>query len=250
MPEWLLEGRVALITGASRGIGKATAIAMAMAGARLAITARERSHLEATFEEIREIEGDEPLLLAYDVGSPDAVKKAFAEVASSFDRLDILVNNAAVLEEAPLGQIRAAQIAEVTAINIEGVLHHMQFAAEMMSGQRSGAIVNLAALQGMTGQAFGTLYSASKAAVIGATLSAAKELAHLNVRVNAIAPGVIETDMAHQLSEDRFAQRLARIRMGRIGSPFEVAAPIVFLASDMASYISGHVLCVDGCLAA
>lgn len=241
-----LAGKVAWITGASRGIGRGIALAFAQEGAWTVLVARRAEHLEETAALIRAAGGQEPVLADYDLTDPAQVGAAFAQVQKTTRRLDVLVNNAGVLQDALLGMAAPAQIQESFAVNVFAALYHMQYAARLMARHRAGSIINLASIIGRVGNAGQTTYGATKAALIGATLSAAKELAPQQIRVNALAPGFIDTDMARQLPAEKFAARLGSVGMGRIGSPEDVAKAALFLASDESGYITGQVLGVDG----
>ncbi len=241
-----LAGKVALVTGASRGIGAATALALAHEGARLALAGRDVEQLKAVAARVVEAGAEEPLVLAYDVTAPDAVRAAFQLLHRELGRLDVLVNNAGVLEDALLGMVTPAQIDRVFAVNTTAVITHMQYASRLMARRRAGSVVNVASIIGRVGNEGQVVYGASKAAVIGATLSAAKELAPTGIRVNAVAPGFIETDMVRALPPDKRALRQRDIKMGRVGTPEDVADVILFLASDLSRYVTGQVLGVDG----
>ncbi|GLC87806.1 SDR family NAD(P)-dependent oxidoreductase [Lysinibacillus piscis] len=234
-----------LITGATRGIGYATAKQAAMQGWIVILNGRDEACLAEVKEELEKY-GATIHTLSYDVCDIDAIKKAFMWIKKNVGKLDAIVNNAGILDDALLGMVNEKQMTQTLAINTEAVIYHMQYASRLMMKQRSGAIVNVSSIIGRVGNAGQTVYGASKAAVIGATYSAAKELAPYNIRVNAVAPGFIATDMTQQLSEEKFEQRLSEIKMGRIGQPEEVANAILFLASDVASYITGQVIGVDG----
>lgn len=241
----LLEGKLALITGASKGIGRATVLAFAQAGADLVIAGRDQGALAELAKELEEL-GSEVTIASYDVTDPDAIKANFQSIIKKYKKLDILVNNAGMLEDALMGMISTSQIEKTMATNLNSVIHHMQLGARLMQRQKSGSIINVSSIIGRVGNAGQVVYGASKAGVIGASLSAAKELAQYNIRVNSIAPGFIETDMARQLSPDKFQERMDSIAMKRIGQAEEVAQAILFLASDMASYVTGQVIGVDG----
>jgi 3-oxoacyl-[acyl-carrier protein] reductase len=242
----LLEGKVCLITGATRGIGWATAELFMQHGATLILTARNekvllerQAQLQATFA--RSVHA-----VPADVVDSVAVRNLYADVFRTFRRLDVLVNNAGVLQDALLGMISQELIQNVVSTNLVGALAHLQEASRLMTRNKSGSIINLTSIIGRVGNEGQTVYAASKAAVIGMTYSAAKELAPKNIRVNAIAPGFIETDMTRQLPADKFSARLQSVKMGRIGQASDVAQAILFFASDASAYVTGQVLGVDG----
>jgi 3-oxoacyl-[acyl-carrier protein] reductase len=243
----MLQDKVCFITGSTRGIGWATAREFARQGATVILNHRGSS---ATLEErCRELEDEfhRPVMgLAADVTEAPAVKNCYVEIFRRFKRLDILVNNAGILQDALLGMISNETMRAVIDTNLVGSLVHLQEASRLMARNQRGSIINMASIIGRFGNEGQTVYAASKAAVIGMTMAAAKELAPKNIRVNAVAPGFIDTAMTRQLPPEKFQQRMAGIRMGRIGTPDEVAQVIVFLASDMSSYVTGQVLGVDG----
>ncbi len=234
-----------MITGATRGIGYATAKQAAMQQWTVILNGRGEARLAEVKEELEKY-GATIHTLSYDVCDIDAIKKAFMWIKKNVGQLDAIVNNAGILDDALLGMVNEKQMTQTLAINTEAVIYHMQYASRLMMKQKSGSIVNVSSIIGRVGNAGQTVYGASKAAVIGATYSAAKELAPYNIRVNAVAPGFIATDMTQQLSEEKFEQRLSEIKMGRIGQPEEVANAILFLASDLASYVTGQIIGVDG----
>lgn len=234
-----------LITGATRGIGYATAKLAVERGWTIVLNGRDEERLAKVQKELEE-SGATAYILPYDVTDVVAVKQAFMWIKKNVGQLDAVVNNAGILDDALLGMVNEQQVSRTLAVNTEAVIYHMQYASRLMMKQKSGSIVNVTSIIGRVGNAGQTVYGASKAAVIGATYSASKELAPYNIRVNAVAPGFIETDMTKQLTEDKFQQRLSEIKMGRIGKPEEVANMILFLASDMASYVTGQVIGVDG----
>ncbi|KGR76479.1 3-oxoacyl-ACP reductase [Ureibacillus sinduriensis BLB-1 = JCM 15800] len=242
----IVSNKSIFITGATRGIGYATAIQAAKQGWTVIINGREEERLNEVKQELVSSYDVDVHTLIYDVTDNNSIKNAFVWIKKNIGHLDVLVNNAGVLDDALLGMINQKQVSNTIAINIEAVIYHMQYASRLMMKQKFGSIVNVSSIIGRTGNAGQTVYGASKAAVIGATYSAAKELAPYNIRVNAVAPGFIETDMTKQLSEEKFAQRLSEIKMGRIGKAEEVANTILFLASDLSSYVTGQVIGVDG----
>ncbi len=243
----ILQDKVCLITGSTRGIGWAVARECARHGAAVILNARESSALleERSRELVAEFHGT-VFGLAADVTDTAAVRNCYLEIFRRFKRLDVLVNNAGILLGAMLGMIADEAIHKVIQTNLVGSLVHLQEASRLMGRNRRGSIINVASILGRFGSEGQTLYSASKAAVIGMTLAAAKELAPKSIRVNAVAPGIIDTAMTRELPREKLERSVASIRMGRIGTPEEVANVIVFLASDMSSYVTGQVLGVDG----
>ena len=241
-----LEGKIALITGAGRGIGWATAEVFAAEGATLLLNGRNEALLEQRAAELRERYGTSVECLVYDVSQSDAVRSAFAGIFQRHRRLDVLVNNAGILRDALLGMIPRELIDETLNTNVVGPILHLQEAARLMSRNQSGSIINLASIIGRVGNKGQTVYAASKAAVIGMTLAAAKELASKNIRVNAVAPGFIATDMTSQLPPAIFAERVKSVGMGRVGQAGDVARTILFLAGDDSTYVTGQVVGVDG----
>ena len=238
--------KVIFITGATRGIGLATATIAAQQGWTLILSGRDEEKLHNIKEQLEQQYDATVHTLSYDVTDVAAIKQAFLWIKKNVGQLDAVVNNGGILDDALLGMVNEQQVARTMAVNTEAVIYHMQYASRLMMKQKSGSIVNVSSIIGRVGNTGQTVYGASKAAVIGATYSAAKELAPYNIRVNAVAPGFIETDMTKQLSEEKFEQRLSEIKMGRIGKPEEVANTILFLASDLASYVTGQVIGVDG----
>jgi 3-oxoacyl-[acyl-carrier protein] reductase len=243
----ILQDKVCFITGSTRGIGWATAREFARDGATVILNHRGSAGLLE--ERCGELEAEfhvTAMGLAADVNDPPAVKNCYAEIFRRFKRIDVLVNNAGVLQDALLGMISHEMMRAVIDTNLVGSLVHLQEAARLMARNRRGSIINVSSIIGRFGNEGQTVYAASKAAVIGMTMAAAKELAPKNIRVNAVAPGFIDTAMTRQLPPEKFQQRMAGIRMGRIGTAEEVARVIVFLASDMSSYVTGQVIGVDG----
>ncbi|MCD6048122.1 MAG: 3-oxoacyl-ACP reductase [Gammaproteobacteria bacterium] len=238
--------QVIWITGASRGIGRAAALLFAQANANLVLCSRSIESLTQLREEVLAISGLEPLCLAYDVADLKAVKSTGQQILAKFKRLDVLVNNAGILQDALLGMISEPQLFQTLNVNLAAVIEHMQIASRLMQRHKKGSIINVSSIIGRVGNVGQVVYGASKAGVIGATLSAAKELAPSNIRVNAIAPGFIDTEMARSISPEKFQERLNSIKMGRIGDPQEVAGVVLFLASSLSSYVTGQVIGVDG----
>lgn len=242
-----LEGKVALITGSTRGIGLATAQVFARAGAHVVVSGRSSDKLQEVRAGIEaDVAGARVSTLELDITDIDSVKTAFQSLFRETKKLDILVANAGVLDDALIGMVTPEQIDKVFSTNTYGVIYCAQYASRLMARGGGGSIINLSSIIGTNGNVGQTVYAGSKSAVIGITLSLAKELAPQNVRVNAIAPGFIDTDMARSIGEDKFAERLASIKMGRIGTPEEVANVALFLGSDLSTYVTGQVIGVDG----
>jgi 3-oxoacyl-[acyl-carrier protein] reductase len=241
-----LSGRVAIVTGASRGIGRAAAESLLKAGCSVVLNARPSNEASASFAEI---EGAYPERVTTIYGSVADSATATALVQSAMSRhkrLDILVNNAGILRDKLIGMISDAEIEELFDVNVIGLIKITQVAARLMARRKSGSIINVSSIVGRRGNSGQTVYSATKAAVIGATFSAAKELAPMNIRVNAVAPGLIQTSMIESIPEDKRKSLESQIAMGRVGSSQDVANTILFLASDLSSYVTGQVIGVDG----
>jgi len=220
---------------------------LASAGATVVLNASSNSdQLQSRTHELESEFGVPTFALPGDVGDPSTVKQWYVELFKRFRRLDVLVNNAGVLEDALLGMIPETLIDRVMKTNALGAIYNLQEAARLMSRNRDGSIINMASIVGRFGNEGQSVYAASKAALIGLTLAAAKELAPKNVRVNAVAPGFIDTDMTRALPPAKFTERVAGIKMGRIGQPENVADAVLFLASGLSTYITGQVLGVDG----
>jgi 3-oxoacyl-[acyl-carrier protein] reductase len=242
-----LNGKVAFITGSTRGIGWAIARLLARHGAAVVLNGHSNPEfVDRRAAEIR-AEFSVPCIgFCSDVAEPESVKACYQGIFKSFKRLDVLVNNAGILQDALLGMIPDSVIRRTMEVNTIGPIYHLQEGSRLMARHRSGSIINMTSIVGRNGNDGQAVYSASKAALIGLTLSAAKELAPHNIRVNAVAPGFINTDMVKQLTPQKFDQRMKSIKIGRIGEPEDVANAILFLASELSSYITGQVLGVDG----
>ncbi len=242
----MLEGKTALVTGASRGIGRAIALQLAAEGAKVAINfAGNTAKAEEVKAEI-ESKGIEALLVQANVADSEAVDEMVKKVADTWGKIDILVNNAGITRDGLLMRMKDADFDDVISTNLKGVYNCTKAVSKLMIKQRSGRIVNMASIVGITGNAGQTNYAAAKAGIIGFSKSAAKEFAARGITVNVVAPGFIETDMTAVLSDNLKEAMLKDIPLGRIGKPEDIAKAVKFLVSDEAAYITGQVLRVDG----
>jgi 3-oxoacyl-[acyl-carrier protein] reductase len=240
-----LKDKVALVTGASQGIGRDTALALAEAGAKVAVAARSEGKLAALVGEIEAV-GGTALAVKMDVADGEQVKAGFKAVVEKFGRLDILVNNAAITRDGLAMRMKADDWEAVLKTNLTGAHLCIQQALATMMRARAGRIINISSVVAQAGNAGQANYVAAKAGLIGLTKAIAIEIASRNVTVNAVAPGFIETPMTDVLPDKVKEELKTHIPLGRMGSPREIAAAIVFLASDEAGYITGHVLNVNG----
>ena len=240
-----LKDKVAIVTGASQGIGRDTAMALSAAGAKVAVAARNEQKLAALVGEIAAA-GGEALAVKMDVADAEQVKAGFKAVVEKFGRLDILVNNAAITRDGLAMRMKLEDWETVLRTNLTGAHLCIQQALATMMRARAGRIINVASVVAQMGNAGQANYVAAKAGLIGLTKAIAIEISSRNITVNAVAPGFIETPMTDVLSDKVKEELKTRIPLGRMGSPRDVAAAIVFLASDEAGYITGHVLDVNG----
>ncbi len=242
----LVDGRIALVTGASRGIGRAVALALAANGADVAVNyAGSTQAAETVAEEIRAM-GRKALVVQADVSDAAAVQQMIADVTKEFGRIDILVNNAGITRDGLLMRMKDEDWDAVLKTNLTGVYYCTKAVVKAMMKQRYGRIINMSSVVGVTGNAGQANYAAAKAGVIGFTKATAKELASRSITVNAVAPGFIESDMTAGLPDKAKTDMAASIPLGKIGQPADVAQAVVFLASDWAGYITGQTLHVDG----
>jgi 3-oxoacyl-[acyl-carrier protein] reductase len=237
--------RIAFVTGASRGIGRACALALGRAGARVAVAARQRDKLEAVAAEIRSA-GGIAFPVTLDMASPESIKEALTRTAKEFGRVDILVNNAAIARDGLAMRMKRDDWDAVIAVNLSGTFFAIQQVLPAMIRERWGRIINISSVVGESGNPGQANYVASKAGVIGLTKSLAQEVGSRNVTVNAVAPGFIETDMTAALNDEVRARIKQAIPLQRYGTPDDIASAVRFLASDEAAYITGHVLDVNG----
>ncbi len=240
-----LKDKVALVTGASQGIGRDTALALAEAGAKVAVAARNEEKLSALVGEIAAA-GGTAFAVKMDVGDAEQVKAGFKQVLEKFARLDILVNNAAITRDGLVMRMKADDWEAVLRTNLTGAHLCIQQALPTMMKARVGRIINISSIVAQSGNAGQANYVAAKAGIIGLTKAIAIEIASRNITVNAVAPGFIETPMTEALPDKVKEELKTRIPLGRMGSVRDVASAIVFLASDEAAYITGHVLNVNG----
>jgi 3-oxoacyl-[acyl-carrier protein] reductase len=237
--------RIAFVTGASRGIGRACALSLARAGHDVAVAARNLDKLEETAAEIRAI-GRRAFVAAVDLADPASIQDVLSRTAREFGRVEILVNNAAITRDGLALRMKREDFESVIATNLNGAFFACQQVMQGMLRARWGRIINIASVVGQSGNPGQANYVASKAGLIGLTKALAQELASRNITVNAVAPGFIETDMTAVLGEELRAAMLARIPLQRFGAAEDVAAAVRFLASEEAGYITGNVLNVNG----
>ena len=238
-------GKTALVTGAARGIGQAIACQLAAEGADVALCDLQAEWLAETAAKVAAL-GRRAQCYAVDVSQAEAVQNAVSAVEKDFGRIDILVNNAGITKDMFLIRMSEQDWDQVLSINLKGTFLFTKAVCRPMMKQRSGAIVNVASIIGLIGNAGQCNYAASKAGVIALTKSTAKEMASRGIRANAVAPGFIETKMTEKLSEDIRQKMLEAIPLGRFGTPEDVARVVVFLASDAAAYVTGQVVTVCG----
>jgi 3-oxoacyl-[acyl-carrier protein] reductase len=240
-----LSARVALVTGASQGIGRACALKLAGAGATVALAARNQEKLDQLLREIT-ASGGKAAAFALDVGDEEQVKSTFKAALGQLGKIDILVNNAGITRDQLVMRMKRADWDSVLNVNLTSAYLCIQQVMSSMLRQRWGRIINLTSIFGQTGQAGQANYAASKAGLIGLTMAIAREVGSRNITCNAVAPGFIETAMTSGLGDDFKQNALKMIPLARIGQPDDVANAVAFLASEEASYITGHVLNVNG----
>lgn len=241
----LLQNKICLVTGASKGIGKAICTAFADQGARLVLTGRIQESLNALATELPQHFGPH-LVYKMDVTSEEDIVKVFRELNEQKIFINCIVNNAGVMEDATLQMVKTDLIQKIYNTNVLGTILPTQHALKAFLRNRGGSVINLSSIIGTNGNLGQSIYGSSKSAIIGFTKSLSKELAPLNIRVNAIAPGFIDTDMIKGMDEKFYEKNLKSIGMRRLGMPEDVAKVALFLASDLSSYVTGQVIGVDG----
>lgn len=245
----MLQGKVALVTGASKGIGRAIAVALGKEGAHVIVNYNgSREAAELTCRLICEA-GGTCESMGFNVALEEETCEAMKAILDKYGKMDILVNNAGITKDGLLMRMTDEEFDGVLAVNLKGAFHTTRIAAKQMLKQRSGRIINISSVSGIMGNAGQANYSASKAGLIGLTKATARELASRGITVNAVAPGFIETDMTEKLSDTIKENACKQIPLGKMGRPEDIAEAVVFLASEKAAYITGQVLCVDGGMA-
>ncbi|MBO5082148.1 MAG: 3-oxoacyl-[acyl-carrier-protein] reductase [Lachnospiraceae bacterium] len=245
----MMSEKIALVTGASGGIGRAIAVALAGAGVYVYVNYNgSQGKAEETVRLIEE-KGGQAEICKFNVGDFEETNKAVSDIIAAKGRLDILVNNAGITKDGLMMMMTEAQFDDVININLKGAFNTIKAATRTMVKQRSGRIINITSVSGVMGNAGQANYSASKAGMIGLTKSMARELASRNITVNAVAPGFIETEMTAVLSDTVKEAAVKQIPVGRFGQPEDIANMVKYLASDEAAYVTGQVICVDGGMA-
>jgi 3-oxoacyl-[acyl-carrier protein] reductase len=240
-----LTGQIALVTGASQGLGHAVAVRLGANGAKVLCVARNAEKLADTVAQIQAL-GGEAVAMACDVTNRESIEKLFEQVETDYKRLDILVNNAGITRDTLLPRMTDVQWDEIIAANLTSCFLFSRAATRIMMGQRYGRIINMSSVSGLIGNAGQTNYSATKAGMIGFTRSLSKEMAKRKITVNAVAPGFIESDMTKALGDSIIDEVKKRVPANRLGTADDVAACVLFLASKAASYVTGQVITVDG----
>lgn len=242
----LLKDKVCLVTGASRGIGAATVKRFAEEGAIVYANARTPKNIDVLCTNLSDKYRTKVKALYFDVRDEVATKNAVIEIKKEMGKIDVLVNNAGVMKDALIGMISKDLMQEIFDTNVFGAMNMLQLVSRVMMSSKSGSIINLSSIVGIEGNPGQVVYSASKGAIAAITKTAAKELASKGIRVNAVAPGMIDTDMFRSIGNEKINEYIANIRMGRLGTPEEVADIILFLASDLSCYTTGEIIGVNG----
>jgi len=241
----MLKNKIVLITGAAKGIGRAIAELFANEGARLVLTGRNVEALETLTATLLP-HADGHLVYTMDVREIDSIRQVFEALSAQKIYIDCIVNNAGIMKDATLQMVKPELIRDIYETNVYGTILPTQYALKSFLRKRGGSVINMTSIIGTNGNLGQTIYGSSKTAIIGFTKSLSKELASLNVRVNAIAPGFIDTDMTKNMDPKFYEKNLQAIGMRRIGKPEDVAKVALFLASDLSAYVTGQVIGVDG----
>ena len=241
----LLKNKTVIITGASKGIGRATAVLFAKNGANLFLLSRDLKKLEELKLELQS-EKVNIFCLYYDATDNDSIASCFKFIRKEKIKIDALINNAGIMEDAVLSMVTKELINNIYNTNVFGLIETTKRSIKLMIKNRKGSIINLSSIIGTNGNHGQTIYGSSKAAIIGFTKSLSKEMASLNIRVNAIAPGFIDTDMTKSMDKEHYLKNVESIGMKRIGKPEDVAKVALFLASDLSEYVTGQIIGVDG----
>lgn len=242
-----LNNKVCFITGGSRGIGRAIAEDFAKHGAVVYVNARSEGSIDQWAVECSNNNNTEVIPIYFDITNYAEAKKAIMRIKKEKGKIDVLVNNAGIGYNDLIGMISLEKVKELFDVNVFALINLLQLAARLMTRNKSGSIINISSNVGLKGNPGQLAYAGSKGAVIAITKSAAKELAQHNIRVNSVAPGLVDTDMLREADEKKMEDRISRIGMGRLAKPIEIAEACTFLASDQSAYISGQVISVDGC---
>lgn len=238
----LLENKICLITGAGKGLGRAILEAFLKEGAFVYAN-------DIVEGSLKDYESNPSVrVLYFDVADSTSTKECILKIKKEKQRLDVLVNNAGIMQDALIGMIPRSLIERLFSVNVFGAMDLLQLASKLMIHQKSGSIINLSSIVGITGNPGQLVYSSTKGAIISMTKTAAKELGKYGIRVNAIAPGMIDTDMMRSVGEYHLQKHIDNIPIGRLGRPEEIANACIFLASEKASYVNGHILQVDACV--
>ncbi|MBR6264950.1 MAG: SDR family oxidoreductase [Prevotella sp.] len=246
----MLKGKIALITGAGRGIGRIIAEQFAKDGAIVYANDLQMGNMEEWASDCAQRNGTKVVPICFDITDSEALKANLVSIYKNEGRIDCVVNNAGIIANQKLGMVTKSLLEKMYHVNVFAVIDMIQIVSRLMSRKGGGCIVNIASITGVVGSPGQVAYSSTKGAVISITKSAAKELAPMNIRVNAVAPGIIRTERFEELYDadgSKIDQRISHIALGRLGTPQDVAYTVAFLASDRASYISGQILGVDGC---
>lgn len=243
----MLDGKVAIVTGGTRGIGYETVRTFLNNGAKVVLFGSRLDSVNKAIDELKEENKDYEVMGLYpNLGDEEEIKEAFQKVYDKYGKIDILVNNAGLSSSTPLVKYTSEELDKLININIKGVFLCSKNIVNYMEKNNGGVILNTSSMVSIYGQPSGVMYPASKEAVNGLTKSLARELGSKNIRVNAVAPGITETDMVKNLPKEMIEPLIKTIPLGRIGKPSDIANAFLFLASDMASYITGEILQVDG----